>query len=647
MRTAISLICVLSSAAWCADDAGSKLLDAVRKGDNAAVKQLLSGGASANANDETGSTALMYAGAFGSLESMRLLLDRDADVNAANKVQATALMWSVAEPAKVQLLLDKGANVNARTDKMQSALLLAARNSNYIESVRLLLSHGADPQAVDKQGAGILISAYSTPDPALLNAVRAAGVKLTKIEQMGPYPLLTVLDSQDPARIGEVMQLGASPNERFAQVSDKTPVLGMMAFAGVMPVVSMLLEHGGDPNVRGDRGFTPLMMAAASDRPEPAMIRLLLQKGAEVNAQDSKGRTALDWALPQGETEIVRILREAGGKSMAKAATPPPAVETPRSIAAAIEAVIPRLQPIGKKFFDNFGCISCHDQSLPSVAVTHARMHGVAVDATMATHSAKQTMAEWTPLREDALQGTGLDQGGFVAIVSYGLFGMAEEGYAPNGVTDAMALCLARTQQADGSWIQKDVRPPLSGNTILFTALVSHYAGKYLPAGRQEEWNGRAARALEFLRKAQPADGQEAAFLLMGLSWGGAPKAEVQRAQDRLLALQRPDGGWAHKPAMSTDAYATGQALHALHVAGMPASQDVYRKGVQFLLRTQREDGTWFMATRGFGFQPYFDAGFPYGPDQFISAAASSWATLALDHALDTPKPTAPSGGLK
>ena len=49
-----------------------------------------------------------------------------------------------------------------------------------------------------------------------------------------------------------------------------------------------------------------------------------------------------------------------------------------------------------------------------------------------------------------------------------------------------------------------------------------------------------------------------------------------------------------------------------------------------YLLRTQLEDGTWFVRSRAFGFQPYFESGFPHGRNQFISAAATSWAAMAL-----------------
>jgi hypothetical protein len=85
---------------------------------------------------------------------------------------------------------------------------------------------------------------------------------------------------------------------------------------------------------------------------------------------------------------------------------------------------------------------------------------------------------------------------------------------------------------------------------------------------------------------------------------------------------------------MSADAYATGQALYALNAAGVSPRSAAFQKGVAYLLRTQLDDGTWFVRSRGFGFQPYFETGFPHGRDQFISAAATSWAVMALAYAL-------------
>jgi hypothetical protein len=87
---------------------------------------------------------------------------------------------------------------------------------------------------------------------------------------------------------------------------------------------------------------------------------------------------------------------------------------------------------------------------------------------------------------------------------------------------------------------------------------------------------------------------------------------------------------------MKSDAYATGRALVALHTAGLPISDAAYERGTKFLLSTQMPDGSWYVRTRALGLQPYFDNGFPHGVDQFISAAGTSWATMALALASET-----------
>ena len=87
---------------------------------------------------------------------------------------------------------------------------------------------------------------------------------------------------------------------------------------------------------------------------------------------------------------------------------------------------------------------------------------------------------------------------------------------------------------------------------------------------------------------------------------------------------------------MGSDAYATGEALYALNSAGkMPAADPVYAKGVKYLLNTQAADGSWHVKTRSIWIQPYFESGFPYGHDQWISAAGTSWATMALSLTVD------------
>jgi hypothetical protein len=67
----------------------------------------------------------------------------------------------------------------------------------------------------------------------------------------------------------------------------------------------------------------------------------------------------------------------------------------------------------------------------------------------------------------------------------------------------------------------------------------------------------------------------------------------------------------------------------------MQATNPVYAKGVKYLLTTQAPDGSWHVKSRSIWLQPYFESGFPYGTDQWISAAGTSWATIALSLTVD------------
>jgi hypothetical protein len=89
---------------------------------------------------------------------------------------------------------------------------------------------------------------------------------------------------------------------------------------------------------------------------------------------------------------------------------------------------------------------------------------------------------------------------------------------------------------------------------------------------------------------------------------------------------------------MSTDAYASGMALYAMYQAGMSTKDRAYQAGLGFLLNTQAADGTWHVKTRSLPFQPYFETGYPYDHDQWISAAGAAYATMAIAAAVDAPR---------
>ena len=130
---------------------------------------------------------------------------------------------------------------------------------------------------------------------------------------------------------------------------------------------------------------------------------------------------------------------------------------------------------------------------------------------------------------------------------------------------------------------------------------------------------------------AKPENNEGRVYQILGLAWAGEPVRKLQPLARDLRAEQSADGGWSQLPGTRSDAYATGQAVYALRVgAGMGSLDPAIERGLRFLLATQLEDGTWHVRRRAFPFQPTMNSGFPHGRDSWISAAATSWAVLAL-----------------
>jgi hypothetical protein len=92
------------------------------------------------------------------------------------------------------------------------------------------------------------------------------------------------------------------------------------------------------------------------------------------------------------------------------------------------------------------------------------------------------------------------------------------------------------------------------------------------------------------------------------------------------------------QPNLGSDAHSTGFALHALRETRFLRAADLaHRRGVQYLLSTQYPDGSWHVRSRAVGFQPYFQSGFPFEHDQWISAAATGWVAEALARSIESP----------
>ncbi|MEO8663433.1 MAG: ankyrin repeat domain-containing protein [Bryobacteraceae bacterium] len=315
----------------------------------------------------------------------------------------------------------------------------------------------------------------------------------------------------------------------------------------------------------------------------------------------------------------------------------------PAFVFAASDAVIMKqagtsvalLQKVGAQW--KTPCLSCHHQALPPMALAAARAHGIPVDEAVAQTVSQKAFRFLTDI-DSAVQVKELIDP--AVSEGYALLGAEAAGVAPSLTTAIYARHIARNQQADGSWATLDGRPPESGSLIAATAIGARAMGLYLPMSVDAERRERLEAARRWLLAAKAETTEDLSYRLLGLLWTGAPEGARKTAGQALLKTQRPDGGWtqtADKP--DSDAYSTGQALTALRRAGAIDRQNpAFQKGIAWLLKTQAADGSWLVKTRLHTPAPvspkYFESGFPYGHDQYISCAGTVWAVMALTEAL-------------
>lgn len=309
------------------------LMTAARTGKPGAVKALLARGADANARERRGQTALMWSAADGHAEVVELLIKAGADIRATLPDSGFTPFFFAARNGRtevVRALLKAGIGVNEPMEPRKpggktpsrgtSALILAIENG-YYELALMLLDAGTD---VNDQRSGF------TPLHAM-TWVR----KPPKGEDRGmpPPPELGTLSS--PQFVRELVKRGADVNARLVNGSGglgkfntkgATPFLMASATADI-PYMNLLLELGADPSIANVENCTPLIVACgihvgsdaanevAGEEPEVLeAAKLLLKRGADVNAVDTNGETAMHGAALKNLPKVVQFLADNGAK---------------------------------------------------------------------------------------------------------------------------------------------------------------------------------------------------------------------------------------------------------------------------------------------------------------------------------------------
>jgi len=276
-------------------------------------------------------------------------------------------------------------------------------------------------------------------------------------------------------------------------------------------------------------------------------------------------------------------------------------------------------------YIEQRDCFSCHHQTLPALALRQAHRNGRKIDLQEVHRQVKFTHSFFQNRIKKMQQGQGVPGKSFTA--GYALWLLDDNQWKADETTAAMIDYLRHRQQPDGHWKIGAHRPPIEYSDFTATAL----AIRGLKAYGDESDLPRINKARHWLSKNVATHQEARTYKLLGLIWSDAEKSEINNVVYDIFQQQHENGGWSQEKEMSPDAYATGQILVALLKAEVRDTHSAsLSRGIEYLNSTRLPDGSWFVETRSRPIQKYFESGFPHDKSQFLSTAATSWATLAI-----------------
>lgn len=324
------------------------LMMAARNGRPAAIKTLLDNGAQINARETWGgTTALMWAVSEGHFAAAKMLVELGADVN----------LKSYYVPAANGRGFEGRRPVNAGPEQTvqdyaggwMTALMMAARQGD-MEAVRFLVEAGTDVNTVSGDGKNALGLAIFNGHYEIASFLIDKKSDVNRADAQRFTPLFWAVDRRDMEKgangfawlvtddplplIKKLLEAGANPNA----VVNNTPrsrnrggsprivfanTLMRAVFAGDIEVAKLLLAHGADPNtVSSDNesmlqaaaglAFIPGYNAERTSEERVALVKMLLELGADVNHADHYGITPLMSAANRGDVPVLKVLIDAG-----------------------------------------------------------------------------------------------------------------------------------------------------------------------------------------------------------------------------------------------------------------------------------------------------------------------------------------------
>jgi hypothetical protein len=313
---------------------------------------------------------------------------------------------------------------------------------------------------------------------------------------------------------------------------------------------------------------------------------------------------------------------------------------TPQRVQQTVDRAIGYLQTESAAWLNARQCAACHHVPLTLWALGEAERQGYAIDKTFLAVTTESVLGSKDRLVASKIfpnpadppdprpQGRGLNMGlPLLAVAARALPALRE---SQEQSLKRIAEEIVRKQQSDGSWefFTTLRRPPINESQTTDAAwIIMALQGETGPDAPESQ-RAALSRAIAWLDAAKPPDNHQDKVLKVLLGTRAArPRETMQGTINELLALQRADGGWSQTiPEPKSDAFASGQTLYVLSLAGYTAERPEIQRAIDFLVATQKPDGSWPMTSRS------TPDGRPGGARLLtpITCAASAWATLGL-----------------